>query len=128
MDLETVAAELYGIAPAGFTPMRDARASEAKKAGDRDLARAIGKLRRPSVSAWLANVLVRERRAEVQSMLELGAAIRQAQAHLSKDVLQKLQKERRPAIAALLDDAADLARRPWREHERRRRPRTRSDP
>ncbi len=43
-------------------------------------------------------------------MLELGAAIRQAQAQLSKDVLQKLQKERRPAIAALLDAAAHLAR------------------
>jgi len=43
-------------------------------------------------------------------MLDLGAAIRQAQAQLSKDKLQKLQKERRPAIAALLDDAAHLAR------------------
>ncbi len=43
-------------------------------------------------------------------MLELGAAIRRAQAQLSKDELQKLQKERRPAIAALLDDAVNLAR------------------
>jgi hypothetical protein len=43
-------------------------------------------------------------------MLDLGAAIRQAQAQLSKDELQKLQRERRRAIAALLDDAADLAR------------------
>ncbi len=110
VDLDAVAYELFGLAPADFTNTRDTRASDAKRAGDRELARAIGKLRRPSVSAWLANVLVRERRDEVQRMLELGAAIRQAQAQLSKDVLQKLQKERRPAIAALLDDAAHLAR------------------
>jgi len=110
MDLDAVATELYGLAPVDFTRTRDTRASEAKKAGDRELARAIGKLRRPNVGAWLANVLVRERLDKVQSMLELGAAIRQAQAQLSKDKLQKLQKERRLAIAALLDDAAHLAR------------------
>ena len=89
---------------------RDARASEAKRAGDRELASAIGKLRRPNVGAWLANVLVRERGDQVQSMLDLGAAIRQAQAQSAKDELRKLQRERRRAIAALLDDAADLAR------------------
>jgi hypothetical protein len=110
MDLDAVATELYGLAPADFTNIRDARASEAQRAGDRELARAIGKLRRPSVSAWLANVLVRESGDQVQSMLDLGAAIRQAQARLSKDELRKLQRERRRAIAALLDDAADLAR------------------
>src|SRR5579863_7894256 len=109
MDLDAVAYELYGLAPANFTYTRDARASDAKSAGDRELARAIGKLRRPSVGAWLANLLVRERPNEVQRMLELGEAIRQAQAQLSKNELQKLQKERRPAIAALLDGAADLA-------------------
>jgi type II secretory pathway predicted ATPase ExeA len=43
-------------------------------------------------------------------MLDLGAAIRQAQAQSAKDELPKLQKDRRRAIAALLDDAADLAR------------------
>ena len=110
MDLDAVATELYGLAPADFTNIRDARASEAKGAGDRELARAIGKLRRPSVSAWLANVLVRERRDQVQSMLDLGAAIRQAQDRLSKEELRELQRERHRAIAALLDDAADLAR------------------
>ena len=43
-------------------------------------------------------------------MLDLGAGIRQAQAQSAKDELRKLQRERRRAIAALLDDAADLAR------------------
>jgi len=43
-------------------------------------------------------------------MLDLGAEIRQAQAQSAKDELRKLQRERRRAIAALLADAADLAR------------------
>jgi len=43
-------------------------------------------------------------------MLDVGAAIRHAQAQSAKDELRKLQKERRRAIAALLGDAADLAR------------------
>jgi hypothetical protein len=110
VDLDSVATELYGLTPANFTRTRDARESEAKRAGDRELARAIGKFRRPNVCAWLANVLVRERRDQVQTMLDLGGAIRQAQAQAAKDEIQKLQKERRRAIAALLDDAADLAR------------------
>ncbi len=71
---------------------------------------AIGKLRRPSVSAWLANVLVRERRDQVQSMLDLGAALRQAQPQSAKAEVRKLHREGRRAIAALLDDAGDLAR------------------
>jgi len=109
MDLDTVATELYGLAPADFTHARDARSSEAKRAGDRELAKAISKLRRPNVGAWLANVLVRERGDQLQNMLDLGAEIRQAQAQSAKDELRKLQGERRRAIAALLDDAADLA-------------------
>jgi hypothetical protein len=110
MDLGTVSTELYGLPPADFTHTRDARASEAKRAGDRELASAIAKLRRPNVGAWLANVLVRERGDQVQIMLDVGAEIRQAQAQSAKDELRKLQRERRRAIAALLDDAADLAR------------------
>ena len=110
MDLDAVATELYGLVPAEFTNARDARASEARRAGDRELAKAIGKLRRPSVGAWLANALVRERPYEVQSMLDLGEALRQAQAHLAKEELRKLQKQRRSAVAALLGDAAALAR------------------
>jgi hypothetical protein len=43
-------------------------------------------------------------------MLDLGAALGQAQAQLAKDELRKLQRQRRRAIAALLDDAAGLAR------------------
>jgi len=109
MDLDTVASKLYGLPLADFMRARDARASEAKRAGDRELARAIGKLRRPNIGAWLANVLVRERGDQVQVMLELGAEIRQAQARSAKDELRKLQRERRRAIAALLDAAVGLA-------------------
>ena len=36
--LDAIATELYGLAPADFTNIRDSRAAEAKRAGDRELA------------------------------------------------------------------------------------------
>jgi len=59
MNLEQVADELYALAPAAFTAARDEQASQARASGDADLAGAIKKLRRPTVSAWLVNLLAR---------------------------------------------------------------------
>ncbi|MGA3220105.1 MAG: hypothetical protein ABSE77_13685 [Acidimicrobiales bacterium] len=88
----TVADELYGLAPADFIAGRDARAAEARHSGDRELADAVKKLRRPSGGAWLANLLVRQRHEQVLDFLDLGAALRDAQARLAHDDLRKLSK------------------------------------
>jgi hypothetical protein len=109
MELHAVALELYGLAPAEFTASRDARVAEAKKAGERELAKAIAKLRRPSTSAWLANMLVRDGEDRVTDMLQLGVALRQAQDRSDKEELRKLQSRRRRAMAALVERAANLA-------------------
>ncbi|MST31346.1 hypothetical protein GHK86_01190, partial [Acidimicrobiaceae bacterium USS-CC1] len=73
MDLAAVADELYGVDPSAFTTTRDARAREARAAGDRELAEAIKALRRPSLAAWALDLLARERREEVDRLLDLGA-------------------------------------------------------
>ena len=73
MDLDTVVNELYGLLPEDFAAGRKARAGEAQAAGNRSLAVAIRQLRRPTTSAWLANLLVRERPEEITALLELGA-------------------------------------------------------
>ena len=106
----TVADELYGLAPADFIARRDGRAAEARRAGDRDLADAIKKLRRPSAGAWLANLLVRQRHEQVSDLLNLGTALRDAQARLAHDDVRKLSKERRRLVAGLVDEALGLAR------------------
>jgi len=50
-DLAAAAEELYALSPGDFTAARDEKVAQARTAGDRDLARAIGALRRPVVSA-----------------------------------------------------------------------------
>ncbi len=49
--LAEAADELYALPPGDFRAARDERADEARAAGDKELAAAIRKLRRPTVSA-----------------------------------------------------------------------------
>jgi hypothetical protein len=110
MSLDAIAGELYGLVPADFITARDARAAEARRSGDRELANALKKLRRPSTGAWLANILVRERHEQVSDLVAVGAALRDAQARLANDDLRRLSKERRRVVATLADEAFALAR------------------
>jgi predicted ribosome quality control (RQC) complex YloA/Tae2 family protein len=109
VDLETVADELYALQPAEFTGARDARASEARKSGDRELAAAIKALRRPTTSAWLANLLARTRSDQVAELLEMGEALREAQANLSGDDLRRLSAQRHRVVSALAQEARRVA-------------------
>ena len=59
MDLAAATAELYAGSPDDFVERRKALAGQARAAKDRALATAIGKLRRPTRSAWLVNLYAR---------------------------------------------------------------------
>jgi hypothetical protein len=109
VDLDPIAGDLYGLRPGEFTAARDARAAEARRDGDKELAAAIKKLKRPSVSAWLANLLVRQRPDEVQRLLTLGEGLRQAQQQLAGEQLRALSQQRHQVVAALVQEAASLA-------------------
>jgi len=107
MTLENVAAELYGLDPGEFVEARDIRARAAREAGDRALAGGIGGLRRPAVAAWAINLLVRDAPEEVAALLDLGAALDDAQRRLSGDQLRGLTAQRRRAVNALADRAGN---------------------
>jgi hypothetical protein len=109
VDVESVAEELYGLPVEEFTAARDAQSASARKDGDRDLAAAIKKLSRPTTAAWLANLLVRERTQQIEELLELGAAMREAQADLAADQMRALATQRRQIVSALGREAASLA-------------------
>lgn len=109
MELEKVALELYGLRPNEFVTVRDQRASEARSAGDKNLAAEIKRLRKPTVSAWLANSLVRERPDEVTGLLRLGEQMRTAQQSLDGDELRALSQRRKTAIASLVESANTVA-------------------
>ena len=59
MSIDDVAQELYALVPEEFTAARNARAKEAKAAGDAELAAQVQALRKPTAGAWLLNQLVR---------------------------------------------------------------------
>ncbi|MBF6236008.1 hypothetical protein IU474_02810 [Nocardia otitidiscaviarum] len=109
MTLEEVAGELYGLAPSEFVAARDERVRRAREAGDRALAGAIGKLRRPTVAAWAVNVLAREATDEVTALLALGDALREAQRKLSGEALRALTTQRQQVVNALTRKAGELA-------------------
>jgi hypothetical protein len=109
VDLEGVAAELYGLPPDDFTAARNARAAEARGGGDAELARAIKRLRRPTITAWLANLLVRKRPDDLDDLLGLGEQMRRAQAALAGNELRRLSQQRHQMVTALRDGATQLA-------------------
>jgi len=113
-DLASAAEALYALSPGDFTAARDERAAQARAAGDRDLAQAIGGLRRPVVSAWLVNQLAREAKDQVAELVALGESLRQAQQDLAGERVRELSAQRRTLVAALVAEAKRIAARDGR--------------
>ncbi|WP_019927474.1 hypothetical protein [Nocardia sp. BMG111209] len=109
MTLDEVTAELYGIPPAEFVATRTERVRQARDAGDKALAAAIGGLRRPTVAAWAVNLLARADGDEVGALLTLGDALRDAQRRLSGERLRTLTTQRQQVVNALTRKAGELA-------------------
>jgi hypothetical protein len=78
-DLDAALAALYQLPLEQFVATRDQLARRLRAAGDRDTARRVAGLRRPPVSAWAANQLAHAAPNAVAELLEVGAALRQAQ-------------------------------------------------
>lgn len=103
--LEAVAADLYSLPVAEFTRERNARAADA----DAELAERIRALKKPTASAWAVNMLARHRSKTVTQLLDLGAALREAQEGLDAAELRALGKQRQQLIAAIVGDTRALA-------------------
>ncbi len=110
MDLDEVADELYAVPPDEFVAVRGQRQDDARAAGNRTLAREIGALPKPTAAAWVCNLLVREQRAEIEGLVELGDLLRQAQESLAGDQLRALDRQRSQLLTALTRQATALAR------------------
>jgi hypothetical protein len=106
-ELLEIADELYALSLAEFTPARDAKAKELKGT---DLAAPVKSLKKPSVAAWVVNLLVRHETEQVDQVLQVGAALREAQASMSGDELRQLTRQRRQVTAAVTTQARRLAR------------------
>lgn len=104
-----VADRLYTVPPEGFVAARTEAAAAALEAGERERAAAIGKLRKPTVAAWLVNLLAIERPEQVRELTELSAALRSAQRELRGAELRELTTRRRSVVARLVAQAQELA-------------------
>jgi hypothetical protein len=111
MDLESATHELYGLTPTQFTAARDARASEARQAGRTDLASSLKKLRKPSVGAWLANLLVLEQSSDVEGLIDLGGELRAPKHKLEGEQIRRVSKEKADRVSKLMREAESKASR-----------------
>jgi hypothetical protein len=109
VDLESIADELYGLHPADFTAARNEHAAAARKAGNRTLAGRIQALRRPTLSAWASNQLVRRQPDQVPPLISLGESLRQAHRDLDGEQLRELSRQQHALVGAVARQARQLA-------------------
>jgi hypothetical protein len=109
VNLDDVAQEIYGLSPEEFTERRNARAKEIIAAGNRELGAEVRRLPKPTVSAWLANMLVRTRAASVTELVALGQELREAQSQGARADMRRVQDRRREIIRDLVAAASQCA-------------------
>jgi hypothetical protein len=107
--IDEAADELYGLPPEQFIAARDERVRAARAAGDRELAAALGALRKPTTGAWVVNLLARSQRELLDQLLSLGDELREAQRELQGAALRELATRRQRVVAALVQTARRVA-------------------
>ncbi|HEY6494223.1 MAG TPA: hypothetical protein VIZ43_13180 [Trebonia sp.] len=100
---------LYGADPEVFTGRRGELAATARGAGDREAARAIAALRRPTRAAWVVNRLTRTDPSAPPKLAELAAALRAAQQARSGPRLRELSAARGALVDLLTAQALGAA-------------------
>ncbi|RQX11782.1 hypothetical protein DDE19_29960, partial [Micromonospora ureilytica] len=101
--------QLYRTPPDRFVAARDAAVAEARRAGDPTAARELARLRRPTVAAWLVNLLAIRRPELVADLVQLADALRVAQRELRGPRLRELSAQRRAVVGALVAEVRKLA-------------------
>ena len=107
--LRRVVSELYAVEPAGFVAARKEWVTRLRSAGLREVAKEVGALRRPSVSAAAVNALVRAGDPAVGRLRDVGARMRQAQSALDAATLAGLRGERDELLRDWVAAAAEHA-------------------
>jgi hypothetical protein len=109
VDIDDVIRRMYEAPPDGFVAARTAAVAEAREAGDKDAAKRLGALRKPTVAAWVVNLLALRRPDMIDELVELATALRSAQRGLKGGELRDLTAQRRKIVTALVNAARKLA-------------------
>ena len=100
---------LYTAPPDGFVAARSAAIDEARRAGDKETAKRLAALKKPTVAAWVVNLLALRRPDLIAELVELSTALREAQRGLDGGQLRELTAQRRQVVSALVGAARKLA-------------------
>ncbi len=109
MDFEEAADALYASSAADFIATRNELAKQLKADGDQLGSTRLKALRKPTVAAWLANLVARELPDDIDDLLALGDEFREATADLDGDRLRELTPKRHKLLDQLSKSAAKLA-------------------
>ncbi len=105
-----IADSLYAGPLGDFTASRDAEAKAIiKDSGDRELAARVKALKKPSLAAWVVNLLVRREGDQIAEVLKVAEGLRAAQTAMDGDQLRALTRQRRQLTAAVTTRARALA-------------------
>jgi hypothetical protein len=109
VDENEVAAELFGGSREDFLATRTERVRQARAAGDRELARRINGLRKPTVAAWLVNQLVLRYPADAEALADVAAKLGAAHREGTGDELRAAGQDRRELLQRLDIRVRELA-------------------
>ena len=96
------------VPPAAGGVHRRPRRGRVKASGDKAAKAALKALRRPTVSAWLVDLLAVQEPDLLGSLLALGPELARAQAAGQGDELRRLGAQRRELVEAVVDRAVQL--------------------
>ncbi|MFC7527944.1 hypothetical protein [Actinoplanes sp. GCM10030250] len=106
---DSIVRRLYEEPPEGFVATRAAAVEEARRGGDRETAKQLAALKKPTVAAWVVNLLALKRPELIGELVELSTALRAAQRDLHGDQLRELSTQRRQFVSAMVVAARKLA-------------------
>lgn len=103
-QVDEAAEALYGVPLSGFTAERKRLADELKAAGSKASAATVGRLGKPSMSAWVVNILWREDRKDMDALMKAGARVREGDREGLDDQRAALARLRTRAAKVLESD------------------------
>lgn len=109
VDVDEAATRLYAMPLDQFIATRKSLVAEARAAGERDVAREVGELRKPSVAAWLVNQLARLDPAPLAGLISLGDRLRDAQSAMRGSEMKTLARERNAVVEEAMARVSALA-------------------
>jgi hypothetical protein len=109
VDFDEAADALYAASAADFIATRNELAKQLKADGDQLGSTRLKALRKPTVAAWVTNLVAHELPDELDDLLALGDEFREATADLDGDRLRDLTPKRHKLLDKLAKEASRLA-------------------